>query len=154
MAFYLFIILQKFTRKSCYFLQKWPTFQQFLLSLLFINKTLRLNNLKKIEKLWMRKFQCLLFVLKRSYTCYYIICMIVPLRFNAPLNGQINLTNIYVCHNCRGGFCKKGGFVILHQNKLRDNIAYKTYVSLCNHWANIVRCHLKKHLTIIKQPKG
>ena len=28
----------------------------------------------------MRKFQCLLFVLKRSYICYYIICTGVPLR--------------------------------------------------------------------------
>ena len=28
----------------------------------------------------MRKFQCLLFVLKRSYICYYIICMTVPLE--------------------------------------------------------------------------
>ena len=27
----------------------------------------------------MRKFQCLLFVLKQSYICYYIICMTVPL---------------------------------------------------------------------------
>ena len=27
----------------------------------------------------MRKFQCLLFVLKRSYICYYMICMTVPL---------------------------------------------------------------------------
>ena len=27
----------------------------------------------------MRKFQCLLFVLKRSYMCYYIICITVPL---------------------------------------------------------------------------
>ena len=32
---------------------------------------------KKLEKLWMRKFQCLLFELKRSYTCCYIICMTV-----------------------------------------------------------------------------
>ena len=29
----------------------------------------------------MRKFHCLLFVLKRSYICYYIICMAVPLIF-------------------------------------------------------------------------
>ena len=28
----------------------------------------------------MRKFQCLLFVFKRSYICCYIICMTVPLR--------------------------------------------------------------------------
>ena len=27
----------------------------------------------------MRKFQCLLFMLNRSYICYYIICMTVPL---------------------------------------------------------------------------
>ena len=28
----------------------------------------------------MQKFQCLLFVLKRSYICYYVICMTVPLN--------------------------------------------------------------------------
>ena len=28
----------------------------------------------------MRKFQCSLFVLKRSHICYYIICMTVPLN--------------------------------------------------------------------------
>ena len=28
----------------------------------------------------MRKFQGFLFVLKRSYICYYIICMTVPLN--------------------------------------------------------------------------
>ena len=28
----------------------------------------------------MRKIRCLLFVLKGSYICYYIICMAVPLR--------------------------------------------------------------------------
>ena len=28
----------------------------------------------------MRKFQCLLFVLQRSYICYDIICMTVPLK--------------------------------------------------------------------------
>ena len=28
----------------------------------------------------MRKFQCLLFVLKRSYICYYIICMTVHFK--------------------------------------------------------------------------
>ena len=28
----------------------------------------------------MRKFECLLFVLKRSDICYYIICMTVPLK--------------------------------------------------------------------------
>ena len=30
----------------------------------------------------MQKFQCLLFVLKRSYICYYIICMNLPLMEN------------------------------------------------------------------------
>ena len=27
----------------------------------------------------MQKFQCLLFLLKQKYICYYIICMTVPL---------------------------------------------------------------------------
>ena len=44
--FYLSIIFQSFTNEICYFLKKLPNFQQFLLSFLFINKTLRLNNLK------------------------------------------------------------------------------------------------------------
>ena len=35
----------------------------------------------------MRKIRCLLFVLKRSYICYYIICMIVPLILIIPLNS-------------------------------------------------------------------
>ena len=30
----------------------------------------------------MRKFQCSSFVLKRSYICYYLICMTVPLIKN------------------------------------------------------------------------
>ena len=38
------------------------------------------QQLKKLEQLWMRKFQCLLLVLKWSYICYYIICMAIPLR--------------------------------------------------------------------------
>ena len=44
-VFELFIILHEFTHEICYFLKKQPNFQQFLLSFLFINKTLRLNNL-------------------------------------------------------------------------------------------------------------
>ena len=44
-SFQLFIILQQFTKEICYFLKKQPIFQ-FLLSFLFRNKTVRLNNLK------------------------------------------------------------------------------------------------------------
>ena len=36
----------------------------------------------KLEQLWMQKFQRLLFLLKRSYVCYYIICMTVPLTLS------------------------------------------------------------------------
>ena len=36
----------------------------------------------KLEQLWMQKFQRLLFLLKRSYICYYIICMTVPLTLS------------------------------------------------------------------------
>ena len=34
----------------------------------------------------MRKFQRLLFVAKRSYICYYIICMTVPLSKKKELS--------------------------------------------------------------------
>ena len=44
-AFQIFINLQQFTREICYFLKKQPTFQQFLLSFLLINKTLQFDNL-------------------------------------------------------------------------------------------------------------
>ena len=48
------------------------------MSFLFINKTSRLI-IQKLEQLWMRKFQCSLFLLKRSYIYWYIIWMTVPL---------------------------------------------------------------------------
>ena len=32
----------------------------------------------------MRKFQCLLSVLKQSYICYYVFCMTVPLKSKSP----------------------------------------------------------------------
>ena len=42
----------------------------------------------------MRKFQGLLFILKRSYICYYIICMNVPLSF---INAHcVNKENLFV----------------------------------------------------------
>ena len=42
----LFIILKHSTRETCYLLKKYPAFKRFLLSFLFINKTLRLENLQ------------------------------------------------------------------------------------------------------------
>ena len=38
----------------------------------------------------MWKLQCLLFVLKRSYFCYYIICMTVPLKIIYNSNESCN----------------------------------------------------------------
>ena len=46
---------------------------------MFINKTLHLNNLKTRTAM-NAKISVLLFVLKPSYICYYIICTSVPLR--------------------------------------------------------------------------
>ena len=47
----------------------------------------------KLEQLWMRIFQCLLFVLKRSYICYYIICMTVPLNKNNVIDCSAFLSD-------------------------------------------------------------
>ena len=43
---------------------------------------------EKREQLLMQKFQCLLFLFKRSYICYYIICMTVQ---NCYLHYNINI---------------------------------------------------------------
>ena len=51
------------------------------MSFLFINKTLRFNNLKTRTAM-NAKSQCLLFMLKWSYVCYYIICIAVSLMFS------------------------------------------------------------------------
>ena len=52
------------------------TFNCFFLSFLLMNRILRLINFKTRTVMnTVRKYQCLLFVLKRSYICYYIICM-------------------------------------------------------------------------------
>ena len=48
-------------------------------------------------KLWMQKFQCLLFVLKRSYICYYIIFMTVPLIETAEYSENIFKISISYC---------------------------------------------------------
>ena len=44
------------------------------MSFLFINETSRFSNVKTRTAI-MQKFQCLLFMLKQSCICYYIICM-------------------------------------------------------------------------------
>ena len=53
----------------------------------------------------MRKFQCLLFVLKRSYIGYYIICMTVPLNnyFEKvlPVHFSRSLNNLHALDNFR-----------------------------------------------------
>ena len=50
----------------------------------------------------MQKYQCLLFVLKQSYICYYIICITVPLsirRFLKTANG-ISVKLLELFKNC------------------------------------------------------
>ena len=56
----------------------------------------------------MRKFQCLSFVLMRSYICYYIICMNVPLnKLNHKLMIQINkYRGAVLYHYCTTSFSK------------------------------------------------
>ena len=48
----------------------------------------------------MRKFQCLLFVMRRSYICYHIICITVPLRISSVVTFTeeiINGKHIFLC---------------------------------------------------------
>ena len=50
----------------------------------------------------MLKFQCLLFVLKLSYICYYIICMTAPLaqdlnKIKIPQHPFVNIIKLKTC---------------------------------------------------------
>ena len=60
------------------------------MSFLFINKTLRLNNLKTRTAM-NAKISILFFVLKRSYICYYMVCMTVPLK-------RFNVAKLLICY--------------------------------------------------------
>ena len=86
---------------------------------MFTNKTLWLNNLKTRTAMNAKTSVFLLLVLKRSYICYYIICMTVPKRpwcickiqptISYNSNCRKSLTN---CKKLRKHppevFCKKG----------------------------------------------
>ena len=59
----------------------------------------------------MQTFQCLLFVLKRSYICYYIICMTVSLMARVSLHifhkinyikSNLNINSIHHQEKCGG----------------------------------------------------
>ena len=73
--FQLSIILHEFAREIFFFLKSNLLFKNFYC--LFFSW--RFNNFT-LEQLWMRVFQCLLFVLKRSHIYYYVTnCMTVTL---------------------------------------------------------------------------
>ena len=65
-VFQLFIILQQFTREICYFLKKVVYFLTVSIVFSVYKQNFTAQQLKKLEHLRMRKFQCLLFVLKPS----------------------------------------------------------------------------------------
>ena len=62
----------QFSQKEVYFLTVSIVFSVY-------KQKFTVNNLK-LEQLWMREFQCFLFVLKWSYIFYNMICMTVPLK--------------------------------------------------------------------------
>ena len=64
----------------------------------------------------MRKFQCLLFVLKRSYI-YFIICMTVPLKALYKIKRQKNKLSL----NCEIKLLqKKKGKIYIFENDSTD----------------------------------
>ena len=55
----------------------------------------------KLEQLFMQTFQCLLFMLKWSYICYYIICMTAPLMVfpKKIVQGKLTILSIKMAHS-------------------------------------------------------
>ena len=80
---------------------------------MFINKNLRLNN-SKTKTAMNANPQYLLFVWKRSYICYYIICMSVPLKISqyaqegtcvgVPFNKAAGLKALNIVKNFKNSF--------------------------------------------------
>ena len=57
----------------------------------------------------MREFQCLLFVLKRSYICYYVICITIFKTFVVP-NLKFQCVGLYV-FVCIGVYAYQAGLI-------------------------------------------
>lgn len=90
-VFPLFIISQWITHEICYSLKKYPTFWQFLLSFLFMNKTLSLNELK--TRIAMNPKTSVFDFCVGKTICHYIIYMTVHLiryiyDISVGLDGQ------------------------------------------------------------------
>ena len=63
----------------------------------------------------MQKFQCLLFVLKRSYICYYIICMTVTLKYHVSVDPRAEKFDIVSNDQ---GRTQKCNFLFLTRNTI------------------------------------
>ena len=60
----------------------------------------------------MRKFQCLLFALKRSYICYYIFCMSVPSIEEADYNWFMIEQNFWKSTKQNKHFSQEAGNIV------------------------------------------
>ena len=76
----------------------------------------------------MRKFQSLLFVLKQSYICYYIICMTVPLK---SLKFKLNKENYFQTH--AAGFIRLP-YLLEKGEKYQRNLHLIIRLRLDNYW--------------------
>ena len=68
----------------------------------------------------MRKFHCLLFVLKRSFICYYVICMPVPLTFFPSKVSEYKTCNFSQCD-------KNQKIVLFLYSKLNRRTVFETF---------------------------
>ena len=97
---YLFVLLMKsfsFCWQKYWLKISWhetSSISHVVLSTLSINIILDGSVTSKLEQMWMRKFQCFLFVLKRSYICYYIISMTVPWSLSFEDKCRLSLISI------------------------------------------------------------
>ena len=94
-AFQLFIILHQFNREICYFLKKQPTFKQFLLSFLFINKNVRLNNLKTRTAM---NAKTSIFVICVETIIYLLLYNVHDCTFNSCFNKDFLILMTPLCH--------------------------------------------------------
>ena len=96
-------MFQKYSENCLQFCGNWPVkfaiflkssllFSIFYCLFLFVNEIVLYDSItSKLGQIWMRKLQCLLFVLKWSRICNYIISMTVPLIVNISISNYCKL---------------------------------------------------------------
>ena len=79
----------------------------------------------------MRKFPCLLFVLKRWYICYYVICMTAPVIFSLNLKSVDQISIYFTASELKKSFLKGSRYLYISPSEWYEVIHLSNSSYLC-----------------------